>query len=98
MLVKITAQDVIHVARLARLHIREEEIEPMTQQLNAILEYFETLQQIDTTGVPASTHSVSITNAFREDVCAPSLPPEDVLANAPEAEQSLFKVPKIIET
>lgn len=95
---RISAQDVVQVARLARLHIQEEEIEQMTQQLNAILDYFETLQKIDTTGVPPSTHSVEITNAFREDICEPSLQPEAVLANAPEAEQNMFKVPKIIET
>ncbi|MCX8042496.1 MAG: Asp-tRNA(Asn)/Glu-tRNA(Gln) amidotransferase subunit GatC [Desulfobacterota bacterium] len=95
---KITAHDVVHVARLARLHIPDKEIEAMTGQLNAILEYFETLQEINTTDIPPSTHAVALTNAFRDDRCSPSLAPEEALANAPETEQSYFKVPKIIET
>jgi len=95
---KITERDVIQVARLARLRLRPEEIEPMTGQLNAILDYFETLQQVDTTDIPPATHAVAMTNAVRDDICAPSLMPEAALRNAPETEQSFFKVPKIIET
>jgi len=95
---KITERDVIQVARLARLRLRHEEIEPMTGQLNAILDYFETLQQVDTTDIPPATHAVAMTNAVRDDICAPSLMPEAALRNAPETEQSFFKVPKIIET
>jgi len=94
---KITGKDVEHVAALARLRFAPSEIAPMTQQLNAILDYFEKLQQVDTQGVPPSTHAVAVANAFREDQCKPSLSPDAALQNAPEAEQSCFKVPRIIE-
>jgi len=94
---KITGKDVEHVAALARLRFTASEIEPMTRQLNAILDYFEKLQQVDTRGVPEATHAVAVANAFREDHCKPSLPPDAALRNAPQAEQSCFKVPRIIE-
>ncbi|MEI6125567.1 MAG: Asp-tRNA(Asn)/Glu-tRNA(Gln) amidotransferase subunit GatC [Pseudomonadota bacterium] len=95
--VKISSKDVEHVAELARLRFNEDELIPCTQQLNSILDYFETLQKVDTRDVPASTHAVTVSNAFREDTLAPSLPSGEALHNAPDAERSCFKVPKIIE-
>jgi len=94
---KITRKDVEHVAGLARLRFTEDEIAPFTDQLNAILDYFESLQAVDTNGIPPSTHAVDVSNAFRDDVLRASLPAEEALKNAPEAEGSCFKVPKIIE-
>lgn len=94
---KIQRRDVEHVAALARLQFQEHELDTFTRQLNDILDYFEKLQQVDTTNVAPSTHAVSLNNAFREDNRHGSLPSESALGNAPGAESSYFKVPRIIE-
>ncbi|MCX5899515.1 MAG: Asp-tRNA(Asn)/Glu-tRNA(Gln) amidotransferase subunit GatC [Proteobacteria bacterium] len=94
---KITIKDVAHVAGLARLRFKDDELEAMTAQLNGILDSFDKLQTVDTTGVEPSTHAVDVSNAFRDDTVRPSLAPEATLANAPEAQEGCFKVPRIIE-
>ena len=94
---KITIKDVAHVAGLARLRFKDDELEAMTAQLNSILDSFDKLQTIDTTGVEPSTHAVDVSNAFRDDEVRPSLAPAAALANAPEAQEGCFKVPRIIE-
>jgi aspartyl-tRNA(Asn)/glutamyl-tRNA(Gln) amidotransferase subunit C len=94
---KITIKDAAHVAGLARLRFKDDELEAMTAQLNSILESFEKLQAVDTAGIEPSTHAVDVSNAFRSDKVRPSLPPAAALANAPEAEEGCFKVPRIIE-
>jgi aspartyl-tRNA(Asn)/glutamyl-tRNA(Gln) amidotransferase subunit C len=94
---KITKKDVEHVATLARLRFKEDEVNLFAQQLNDILEYFEKLRNINTTNVNPSTHAVNLTNAFREDNVKSSLPSDESLKNAPDSEQTYFKVPKIIE-
>lgn len=95
-MMKITRQDVEHVAVLARLSVNENEINLFTQQLNSILDYFEKLKTVDTSDVAPSTHAIHINNAFREDVAADSLPLETVLENSPDRESGFFRVPKII--
>jgi aspartyl-tRNA(Asn)/glutamyl-tRNA(Gln) amidotransferase subunit C len=95
--VKIIRQDAAHVAELARLRFTEAELDAMTAQLNSILESFDKLQTVDTTGIAPSTHAVEMSNAFRDDAVLPSLAPEAVLANAPDSEEGCFKVPRIIE-
>jgi aspartyl-tRNA(Asn)/glutamyl-tRNA(Gln) amidotransferase subunit C len=94
---KITKHDVEHVARLARLRFTEDQLDLYTEQLNGILSYFDKLQELDTTGVEAATHAVSLSNAYRIDSVKQSLPEEASLQNAPEREHSCFKVPKVIE-
>jgi len=94
---KITRQDVAHVAELARLRFKDDELEAMTAQLNSILDSFDRLQTVDTTGIKPSTHAVDMSNAFREDTVLPSLAQAAVLANAPDSEEGCFKVPRIIE-
>jgi aspartyl-tRNA(Asn)/glutamyl-tRNA(Gln) amidotransferase subunit C len=94
---KITIKDVAHVAGLARLRFKDDELEAMTAQLNGILDSFDKLQTVDTTGVEPSTHAVDVSNAFRDDTVRPSLAPATALANAPEAQEGCFKVPRIIE-
>jgi aspartyl-tRNA(Asn)/glutamyl-tRNA(Gln) amidotransferase subunit C len=94
---KITKEDTGHVAELARLRFNEDDIELFTRQLNKILEYFEKLKNVDTSSVAPSTHSVDITNAYRDDHVKNSIPVEHSLSNAPDSEQAYFKVPKIIE-
>ena len=94
---KITKNEVKHVAHLARLEFSEEEQEKFTSQLNDILMYIEKLNQIDTTGVEPMSHAISLNNAFRDDHVGESLKHDLALANAPEARGFFFRVPKVIE-
>ncbi len=94
---KITIKDVEHVARLARLELSVVEKERMRRELDGILSYIDKLRRLDTTGVEPTSHAVPLTNVMRDDVERPSLPQEDMLANAPDRHGDLFRVPKIIE-
>ncbi len=93
---KITREEVENVARLARLELAGEEVERMTSQLDTILSYVAKLDELDTTGVAVTTHTQSVTNAFRDDEVRESLPREKALANAPQQNGEAFVVPKII--
>ena len=93
---KITREEVQHVAKLARLELSAAEVERMTGQLDAILSYVAKLDEIETTGVAVTTHSQAVVNAFREDEVRPSLPRERALANAPEQNGEAFVVPRVI--
>lgn len=92
----ITKQDVEHVALLARLELSEEEKEIYTKQLNDILNHAKDLERINTDDVPPTAHVLPIKNVFREDEVGEHLPNEKAVANAPEAEGSFIKVPKIV--
>ncbi len=94
---KISAKDVEHVARLARLDLSAAEKERMGRELDGILTYIDKLRALDTTGVEPTSHAVPVTNVMRDDVPCPSLPQSDALANAPDRQGDLFRVPKIIE-
>jgi aspartyl-tRNA(Asn)/glutamyl-tRNA(Gln) amidotransferase subunit C len=93
---KISKDEVLHVARLARLDIQETDVERLAKQIGTILDYVDTLKKVDTTGVIATSHAITLTNAFREDEEAPHLPPEASLDNAPEKDAGAFVVPKVI--
>ena len=93
---KITKEQVIHVAKLARLHLDEGAIELYTKQLGDILTYMDTLNRLDTKGVSATSHAIFINNAFREDKARPSMPVKLSLTNAPQSEGGSFVVPKVI--
>ncbi len=94
---KISKQEVEHVAKLARLELSEQEKEKLTDQLSNILTYVEKLNELDTKGVEPTSHVLDIKNVMREDIGAPSLPQERALANAPDKAAGHYKVPKIIE-
>ncbi|MBI1824548.1 MAG: Asp-tRNA(Asn)/Glu-tRNA(Gln) amidotransferase subunit GatC [Nitrospirae bacterium] len=94
---KITAEQVAYVARLAKLTVSEEEKVKLTLQLEQILNYVEQLNELDTSKVEPTSHAILLENVFREDQETPSLPPELALKNAPERENGFFKVPKVIE-
>jgi len=94
---KLTKQDVLHVATLARLNIDESLIETFADQLGNILEYVETLDRIDTKGVSPTFHAVDKSNAFRKDETVGHLARESAVANAPEEDDGYFIVPKVIE-
>ena len=95
--IKISRDEVTHVAHLARLEFAEAETEKFTAQLNDILRYMDKLNEVDTTGIEPVTHAIARKNAFREDGVVSSLPPEASLANAPEARGGCFLVPKVID-
>lgn len=86
-----------HVARLARLALSEEERERMGKELAVILEHAEKIQALDLDGVEPTAHAVAIDNVLRPDEVKPSLSPDEALANAPEAEDGRFRVPRIVE-
>ncbi len=94
---KITKDEVTHVARLARLEFTEAEAEKFTSQLNNILMYMDMLNRVDTTGVAPMTHAIAQKNAFREDNVTSSLGRDITLANAPDTRGDFFRVPKVIE-
>ena len=94
---KITKQEVLHVAHLARLNVDESQIDRFDDQVSKILEYVETLNQLDTAGVAPTSHAIDMTNAFRNDELSPSLDRQSALANAPEEEDGSYIVPKVIE-
>jgi aspartyl-tRNA(Asn)/glutamyl-tRNA(Gln) amidotransferase subunit C len=94
---KISRDEVKHVANLARLRFDEGELEKFTDQLNAILTYIDKLNELDTSEVEPTYHVLDLVNVFREDQVQPSLPREAALANAPEHADGFFQVPRIIE-
>lgn len=94
---RISLKDVEHVARLARLELSAAEKERMRKELDGILSYIDKLRALDTRGVEPTSHAVPLTNVLRDDTEVPSLPQEEMLANAPDRHGELFRVPKIIE-
>ena len=94
---KLSKQEVEHVAKLARLAITDEEKERYSQQLSNILTYIEKLKELDTSKVEPTSHVLPMKNIFREDEVRPSLPREEILKNAPDRAEEFFRVPKIIE-
>ena len=94
---KITPEEVRRVALLARLRLTPEEEERLTSQLDKILQYVDTLNQVDASQIEPFTHAVAIVNAFRDDQVTNRDRAADLLANAPEKDRTFFKVPKIIE-
>lgn len=89
----ITRDEVLHVARLARLALTDAEVERLTAELDEILEAVGIVSELDLTDVPPTSHPLDLVNVWDDDVPRPSLPLEDVLTNAPSAEGPLFRVP-----
>ena len=93
---KITKDDISYIADLARLEMDESSIDTFAGQIGKILDYVDTLNRINTEGVQPTSHAISLTNAFRDDVEAGHLNQELVLRNAPEKEEGSFLVPKVV--
>jgi aspartyl-tRNA(Asn)/glutamyl-tRNA(Gln) amidotransferase subunit C len=89
----ITRDEVVHVAKLARLELTEGELERFAGQLNAILEAVGKVSELDLAGVEPTLHPLELSNVFAEDEPSPSLPVEEALANAPDREGGAFRVP-----
>jgi len=94
---KLTKSDVENVALLARLELTEGEKERLTERLNQLLVHFEELQQLDTSGVEPTSHSIPVHNVFRNDAVLPSLTPDEALSNAPERSDDYFVVPQVVD-
>jgi aspartyl-tRNA(Asn)/glutamyl-tRNA(Gln) amidotransferase subunit C len=89
----ITRDEVLHVARLARLALSDEEVERLTAELGAILDAVSKVSELDLDDVPPTSHPLDLVNAWDEDEPRPSLPLDETFANAPEREGDLFRVP-----
>jgi aspartyl-tRNA(Asn)/glutamyl-tRNA(Gln) amidotransferase subunit C len=93
--VEISREEVLHVAKLARLALSEDEIERFRDQLSAILEAVGKVSELDLAGVPPTSHPLDLVNVLAEDESAPCLAREDALANAPDPEGGFFGVPPV---
>ena len=89
----IDRHQVLHVAKLARLRVSDDEVDRMAGELSKILEHVETMNELDLEGVQPTSHVVDLTNVLREDVPRPSLDRETALAQAPDAAETGFRVP-----
>ena len=94
---KLSREEVLHIARLARLGLTEAEVDRLGEQLSDILENFEILQRVDTSDVSPTAQSIDLQNVVSDDEVAPSLPPGEILANAPRKEEDFFRVRAVLE-
>lgn len=93
----LSNEEVRHIAWLARLGLTDAEVERFREEISVILEHFRALEDLDTGSVPAAAHASLLQNVLREDVPSESLSSGEVLANAPESQDSCFLVPPILE-
>ena len=96
-MMKLSREEVLRIARLARLGLTEAEVDRLGEQLSNILENFEILQEVDTSDVPPTAQSIALQNVMRNDEVTPSLPPGEILANAPRREGDCFRVRAVLE-
>ena len=94
---KLSREAVLHISKLARLGLNDQEIEKAREQLSNILENFEILEQVDTTDIPPTAQSITLTNVVKEDIPADSLSPDQILSNAPHREEDFFRVRAVLE-
>ena len=94
---RLSTDEVRHVALLARVGMSDEEIEQMREEMSNILEHFDVLSQVDTEGVEPTGHSADLESVMRDDEVAASRPIEDVLANAPQLEGAFIRVRAVLE-
>lgn len=94
---KISKEEVGYVADLARLSFDEAQTEKLQGDLSAVLYYVAALEKLDTTDVKPTEHVLELVNVLRPDVVGETLPIDKVLANAPEAENNAFRVPRVVE-
>ena len=93
----ISENDVRYIAGLARIHLEDEEVPPLTKDLEAILGYITKLEKLDVTDIEPTSHALPMKNVYREDEVKASLSHEEALKIAVEKENGAFKVPKVIE-
>ena len=95
---QLSREEIGQIAHLARLDLTKEETDSLTGHINRIMECFAELQALDTEDVEPTSHVIPIENVLREDTVRPSLPTEEIVANAPEERDGCFVVPRIVET
>ncbi len=93
---KVSLEEVRHIAKLAKLKLKEDEERKFRNELSQILEYMDKLNELDTVNIEPLSHPVPVENVFREDELKPSIPREEALKNAPDTNGEFFKVPKVI--
>ncbi len=93
----ITKEEVLHVAKLAKLTLSEDETEKLRSDMENIIEFANTLNELDTEKVVPTAHARPMCNAFREDEVKPSYARDEILKNAPMSEDGGFAVPKVVE-
>lgn len=93
----LSRDEVLHIARLARIGVTDDDVKRLSSQLSTILDHFTALQQLDTTGVPPTSHALRLVNVMRDDTDRPSLPAGATLANAPESDDGFFRVRAVLE-
>lgn len=94
---QLSREEVLHVARLARLALSDDEVSRFGAQLSAILDHAARVSEVAADDVPPTSHALPLANVFREDEVRDCLPQEKALSTAPEVEDGRFKVPRIIE-
>jgi aspartyl-tRNA(Asn)/glutamyl-tRNA(Gln) amidotransferase subunit C len=93
----LSREEVLHIAHLARVRLSDADVAKFQEQLSDILTHFEALQALDTTGVEPTSHPLPLESVMRDDATRPSLPRDDVLANAPVVEDGAFRVRAVLE-
>jgi aspartyl-tRNA(Asn)/glutamyl-tRNA(Gln) amidotransferase subunit C len=94
---KLTREQVVDIADLAKLDLTEQEIEQYAEQLSAVLDYASRLAQLNTDDIPPTASVLPLKNVMRDDIVEPSLAPDQVIANAPSASENQFRVDAILE-
>ena len=93
----LTREEVLHIAHLARVALSDEDVATFQEQLSEILDHFQTLGQLNTEDVPPTSHPLPLESVMRQDEVRPSLPRDEVLANAPLAEDGALRVKAVLE-
>lgn len=96
-MIRISDEEVRHIALLARLSLSDRQVEEMAHDLDQVLDYVETLQELDTTDIEPTAHAIPLATPTRADEAVPAMDPELAIASAPESAGSAFRVPKVID-
>jgi aspartyl-tRNA(Asn)/glutamyl-tRNA(Gln) amidotransferase subunit C len=97
MMAAISREEVAHLARLSRLAVTEQELDQFAGQLDVILQSVARVGEVAAEDIPPTSHSVPLTNVYRDDVPSPSLTQDEALSGAPDAFEGRFRVPRILE-
>lgn len=94
---KLSRDEVVHLSLLCRMTLSEAEVEVFQEQLSEVLDNFEILEEVDTSDVPPTAYPIHLENVVRDDVAAPCMSQDDILANAPHQEDGYFRVKPVLE-
>jgi aspartyl-tRNA(Asn)/glutamyl-tRNA(Gln) amidotransferase subunit C len=94
---RVDIETIRHIALLSRIELEDSEVEALSTEMTAIIDYFDKLKELKTEDVEPLSHALDLTNILAEDTALPSLPRDKALANAPDRDGGLFRVPKVLE-